>query len=126
MPDSAMATWPPSSAMPQPMMVSTPNRRISVPVKNEGTNMPSTCHWITVAESPTSKPHISMASGVAVITMTITEKPTVEPISAVIYTGCLTIVHSGRAGPDIASTTAAATTGAITNKAAMPSSVRAR
>ena len=39
--------------MPSVTIFMTPKRWISAPVKNDGTNIPSTCHWITVAESPT-------------------------------------------------------------------------
>ena len=69
--------------MPHAITVNTPKRRISTPVKNDGTNMPSTCHWITVAEAPNVCPHMSMAMGVAVITITMAAKPTVELMSAV-------------------------------------------
>ncbi|OIQ66981.1 hypothetical protein GALL_514420 [mine drainage metagenome] len=72
LPVSAMATCPPSRAMPAAMIGSTPKRRIRLPVKKEGANMPRTCHWITVAEAPSGWPQICIASGVAVITMIIT------------------------------------------------------
>ena len=41
------------AALPRTILT-TPKRGLA-PVNNEGTNMP-TCHWITVAESPTVKP----------------------------------------------------------------------
>ena len=113
--------------MPQPITASTPYRRISEPVKNEGRYMPSTCHWITSVESATVCPHISMAMGVAVITVVITAKPTVDPASAVRYTGWRTICHSGREGPCARSTFIGGTDRrAMKNSARMPSAISAR
>ena len=48
-PDKATPTHSVSSATPPSMMLSTPKRRISEPVKNEGANMPIICHSITSA-----------------------------------------------------------------------------
>ncbi len=48
-PDKATPTHSASSATPVSMTLSTPKRLIRDPVKNEGANMPITCHSITSA-----------------------------------------------------------------------------
>ena len=39
------------STQPTSMILSTPKRRMRLPVKNPGANMPTTCHLITSAAS---------------------------------------------------------------------------
>ena len=53
------------------MMLMTPKRLIRLPVKKLGRNMPTICHWITVAASLKAKPQNVIASGVDVISMFI-------------------------------------------------------
>ena len=60
------------SAAPAIITRSTPKRRISVPVKIDGPNMPMMCDEITIAAEPKSWPQASMAIGVEVIRKFIT------------------------------------------------------
>jgi len=54
------------------IIVISPKRLISVPVKNDGTNIPRMCHWITKAASLNGYWQACIASGVAVIKRFIT------------------------------------------------------
>ena len=49
-------------------MLTAPKRAMRWPVKKLGTNMASTCHWITQAAFWVEKPQSIMAIGAAVIT----------------------------------------------------------
>ena len=91
-----MTTCAPSKAIPVPIIVNTPKRRIRLPVKNEGANIPSTCHWMTVAAELTGKPQICMANGVAVMTSIMMAVPMADPASAVIKTGRRIIADKAR------------------------------
>ena len=72
MPVKAMAIVTRLSAAPAIITRSTPKRRISVPVKIEGPNMPIMWDEITNAAAPKSWPQASMAIGVEVIRKFIT------------------------------------------------------
>ena len=61
-----------NSMKPACMTRGAPKRATRPPVKNDGANMPNTCHWITGLTSSVAKPQPSMASGVAVMAMIIT------------------------------------------------------
>ena len=60
------------SATPASITLSTPNRRIRLPVKNDGPNIPTTCEEMTVAVALNGCPHTPIASGVAVISRFMT------------------------------------------------------
>ena len=57
---------------PTPITRRVPMRRISVPVPNDGANIPSTCHSMTKATLPKANKCASMARGVAVMRNTMT------------------------------------------------------
>ena len=54
------------------MTLGSPNRLIRCPVKNDGANMATTCHWITEAVASKLWPQTRIASGVAVMTKFMT------------------------------------------------------
>ncbi len=55
------------STAPAIIMRRMPNRPTRRPVKKPGANMATACHWMTLAEAPTPKPHSIISSGVAVM-----------------------------------------------------------
>ena len=64
--------------------------------------MPTTCHWITRVTLDPGSPWSSMTSGVAVMIMIITAKPTLAPKMAARSAGWARISRSGRASPAVA------------------------
>jgi hypothetical protein len=66
-PDSAVAIATACSTAPVAITLMTPNRLMMCQVKKLGRNMPTICHWITVAASLKTNPQKVIASGVEVI-----------------------------------------------------------
>ena len=72
MPESAIAIAPKLHSTPATITGSTPTRRISGPVKNDGANMPMMCDEITKAASLYGWPQTCIAIGVEVMRKFIT------------------------------------------------------
>ena len=96
MPEKFTSAQPISNIAPTAMIGNTPKRLIRCPVKNDGRNIATTCHWITVALSPNPNPQAFIASGVALITRVITANPNIDDNTAVINIGCRAISAMGR------------------------------
>ena len=68
-----IATHTAWSSPPAIMMLVVPKRAIRWPVKKDGRNMPTMCHWITARRLAEGEPAIGIiASGVTVITKVMT------------------------------------------------------
>src|SRR3954452_15803485 len=99
-PLSAAATPISISTTPQAMTVVAPNRLIRLPVKNDGTNMPSTCMKMTQWASACGNPQPTMASGDALIMNDIVPNASMPAMTDAMKRGWLAISSSGRGGAD--------------------------
>ena len=91
MPDSAATTPASISATPQAITVVAPNRLIRLPVKKDGTNMPSTCMKMTQWASACGKPQPTMASGEALMMKDIVPNASMPAIADAMKRGWLAI-----------------------------------
>ena len=82
------------------MTVVAPNRLIRLPVKNDGTNMPSTCMKMTQWASACGNPQPTMASGDALMMKDIVPNASMPAMTDAMKRGWLAITHSGRGGAD--------------------------
>src|SRR5882757_6741437 len=80
------------------MTVVAPNRLIKLPVKNDGTNMPSTCMKMTQCASECGNPQPTMASGDALMMKDIVPNASMPAITDAMKRGWLAITRSGRGG----------------------------
>src|SRR5215204_5649105 len=97
-PLSAAATPTSISTTPQAMTVVAPNRLIRLPVKNDGTNMPSTCMKMTQWASACGNPQPTMASGEALMMKDIVPNASMPAIADAMKRGWLAITSNGRGG----------------------------
>src|SRR3954471_22958602 len=100
-PDSAAATPASISTTPQAITVVAPNRLIRLPVKNDGTNMPSTCMKMTQWAAACGNPQATMASGEALMMKDIVPNASMPAIADAMKRGWLAISSSGRGGTAI-------------------------
>src|SRR6185436_2397243 len=83
---------------PADITVVTPNRLIRLPVKKDGTNMPSTCMKMTQWASECGKPQPTMASGEALMMKDMVPNASMPAIADAMKRGWLAITHSARGG----------------------------
>src|SRR5215218_8395508 len=88
-------------ATPQAITAVTPNRLIKLPVKNDGTNMPSTCMKMTQWASACGNPQPTIASGDALMMNDIVPNASMPAITEAMKRGWLAMTHSGRGGAAI-------------------------
>src|SRR6476660_10515121 len=100
-PDSAATTPVSINATPQAITVVAPNRLIRLPVKNDGTNMPSTCMKMTQWAAACGNPQPTIASGDALMMKDIVPNASMPAIADAMKRGWLAIVRSGRGGAAI-------------------------
>src|ERR1700754_3809696 len=98
MPDSAATTPSSISTMPADITVVVPNRLIRLPVKNDGTNMPSTCMKMTQWASAWGNPQPTIASGEALMMKDIVPNASMPAMAEAMKRGWLAISHNGRGG----------------------------
>src|SRR5882724_7909782 len=84
--------------MPADITVVTPYLLIRLPVKNDGTNIPSTCMKMTQWASECGKPQPTMASGEALMMKDIVPNASMPAMTEAMKRGWLAITHSGRGG----------------------------
>src|ERR1700710_1915207 len=87
--------------MPTAMMLVTPYRLIKFPVKNDGTNMPSTCMKITQCAAECGKPQPTIASGDALMMNDMVPNASMPAIAEAMKRGWLAISSNGRGGATI-------------------------
>src|SRR4029079_7734923 len=97
-PESAATTPASISTTPQAITVVAPNRLIRLPVKKDGTNMPSTCMKMTQWAAECGNPQPTIASGDALMMKDIVPNASMPAIADAMKRGWLTISHSGRGG----------------------------
>ncbi len=87
MPLSAATTPASISTTPQAITVVVPNRLIRLPVKNDGTNMPSTCRKMTQWASACGNPQPTIASGDALMMKDIVPNASMPAIAEAMKRG---------------------------------------
>src|SRR5260221_9748951 len=102
--------------MPMAITVVTPSRLIRLPVKNDGTNIPSTCMKMTQCASECGKPQPTMASGDALMMKDMVPNASMPAIAEAMKRGWLAISHSGRGGAAISAGLAVAAVAGIGGK----------
>src|SRR5215218_1306688 len=103
-------------ATPQAITAVTPNRLIKLPVKNDGTNMPSTCMKMTQWASACGNPQPTIASGDALMMKDMVPNASMPAMAEAMKRGWLAISHSGRGGAAISAGLAVAVDAATEGK----------